>query len=108
MEAQGLYFHVPQISIVGSNESEKHKLEINFGEKYRYWGSQNIFHLNHRDISWQKKVIFNGTIFFMHFSAVASLRGLVIRQINVPNFQKQKQTHKKNLKFIFKVVSCEL
>ena len=26
----------PQISVVGTNESEKHKLEINIGEKYRY------------------------------------------------------------------------
>ena len=54
--------HPPQISIVCSDESEKHKLEIDFSEKYSYPRAQNIFHLNCRDISGQKKVVFVGTI----------------------------------------------
>ena len=46
--------YAPQICIVCSDESEKHKLEINASKKYRYQGGQNIFHLNCRGISGQK------------------------------------------------------
>ena len=53
----------PRIRVVCSDKSEKHKLEINIGEKYRKWGRQNIFHLNCGGISQQKKIIFEGTIF---------------------------------------------
>ena len=91
----------PWISIVCSNESEKHKLEINSTEKYRYWGSQNIFHLNCRGISRQKKIIFNGTFFFLQLPS-ASSRGLVVKWSNVPISQKNiTNTNKKLRKFKF-------
>ena len=60
----------PQISIVCSYKSGKNKLEISFGKTYRYSGDQNIFHLNSRGISRQKKVIFLGTILFYRIAGI--------------------------------------